>query len=755
MGLKYTSSFDSIRTQSRYIVNIYQESYEGASIPFILAATPVVQEWQEDDPLAPIKGSTLTINLTTSGGLSLLDFYSDNDNEFRVELIDNTSEDTLFDGFILQDDCSEVQVDFIHTITLTATDNLGTLKDITLGRAAELFGDIIAVGAIPVAFVPGSYIVIDYGPSWPVSPGQTFTVGGATFTMISNLGEIDGTYDGWCIQVVENIPAVPPGSLSISYRETVSLDGYVSLMTFIKLCLRATYVKDLRLNVYNHITPTDGEIFLDTGETRIFEDVKITKNVFLNNNEYMSCYEVLEIIMKRFNMSCFQSLGTWWIVRYPDLFLDFEDGDTTITYYQYDAVTFAYIDYSSINKSFLIGAGNNVETGLLKSIIRPYRRVAETLNYNDNNLLINAQLTNVGAFIRVGGFPGPDILYYKYRVPNWFFYDGAVENALVIERDELTNKELQRYIQVDGDLTPTDLTENAIKSSDISLNEGDTFEFSFSVRTLFPWPVGRTYWFGLSITDGTTTLWLNNNGDWVSSWTTTTLTYNATVVSDIWSEIKWTAKPIPFNCIMNIILNDSGGTFEYKNLLLNVPFIIAGQGQINGHTHTATQSKELNNKENYEIFIDNTERSSISGTLFLTTQTGILQDRCTTWKFGYGYNTGIPDATYQNLGQLVTETYMFQRYIPRTKFNGNLLSIRNDNGILSNLAIFSNEFTGPSLHNKMLLGSVAIDYKNDSAEFTMWEVFNKTEADPADNFADFEAYLFNILYEFNYLYENN
>jgi hypothetical protein len=74
---------------------------------------------------------------------------------------------------------------------------------------------------------------------------------------------------------------------------------------------------------------------------------------------------------------------------------------------------------------------------------------------------------------------------------------------------------------------------------------------------------------------------------------------------------------------------------------------------------------------------------------------------------------------------------------------------------MSNLAIFTNEFNGPLRTNKMLLGSVAIDYKNDSAEFTMWEVFNKTEADPADNFADFEAYLFNILYEFNYLYENN
>lgn len=192
----------------------------------------------------------------------------------------------------------------------------------------------------------------------------------------------------------------------------------------------------------------------------------------------------------------------------------------------------------------------------------------------------------------------------------------------------------------------------------------------------------------------------------------------------------------------------------FRNLRLTLTYFIGGQLAVNGQSHTASQSRKLNNINNVEIFIDNSERSSISGTLFLTSQTGILQDKCTTWEFGYGYNTGIPDATYQNLGQLITETYMFQRYKPRTKYNGNLLSIKNANGILSNLAIFSNGFTGDLLHNKMLLGSVAIDYKNDSAEFTMWEVFN-SENGYVNNFDDFTSYLFNILYEFNYLYENN
>jgi hypothetical protein len=74
---------------------------------------------------------------------------------------------------------------------------------------------------------------------------------------------------------------------------------------------------------------------------------------------------------------------------------------------------------------------------------------------------------------------------------------------------------------------------------------------------------------------------------------------------------------------------------------------------------------------------------------------------------------------------------------------------------MSNLAIFSNEFAGALYHNKMLFGSLAIDYKNDSAEFTMWEVFNKDLPLPANNFDDFTNYLFNILYQFNYLYENN
>ena len=219
---------------------------------------------------------------------------------------------------------------------------------------------------------------------------------------------------------------------------------------YIKLCLRATYL-DLSLSVINHITPTDGVIFDDTGETRMLEDVTLLGNTFLKNNEYMSCYEVLEIIMRRFNMSCFQSLNSWWVVRYPDLFLDYEEGETLVDYYKYEPTTFAYDDKFSINKSFVIATNNYVETGLLKSIIRPYRRTLETFNYvQPEDLLCNSQFTDLGALRQIttgGGFTNKE-----YELPCWYNYDvsNPYPDRFIRVVFDADNREVERYAVVTG-----------------------------------------------------------------------------------------------------------------------------------------------------------------------------------------------------------------------------------------------------------------------------------------------------------------
>jgi hypothetical protein len=622
MGLKYTGSFDSIRTQSRYIVNIYQDSYDASPIDVILGATPVVQEWQEDDPLAPIKGSTLTINLVTTGSLQLLDFYSDNDNEYLVRLIGDDvvgSNTVLFEGFIQQDDCSEVQIDFVHQITLTATDNLGTLKDITLGRAAELFGDLVTLTDVPIAFLPSeNYLVIDT-QTWPVQPGQTFTIDGTSFTMVTNLGEIDIMYDGWCIQIVEEISTFVVGTYDIGYKEIESLEGYIPLITFIKLCLRSTYL-ELPLSYYGHITPTDGEIFLDTSETRMLEDVTLLGNTFLKGNEYMSCYDVLEAIMKRFNMSCFQSLNSWWIVRTPDMFLDYEQGETAISYYKYEETTFAYFDKFTINKSFIIATNGYVETGLLKSIIRPYRRTLETFNYvQPEDLLCNSQFTDLGALIRVRTDSG--YTFNEYVLPCWYNYDASLgpypDRFIRVTLDPFNN-EADRYVVIKNN---TFDSPRSVQSANIELNENDIFNYSFQFSTDVSQAGPVTTIFAIRITDGTTTLYLQTDGTW-----DTTLGYSYVTPSgqntNQWQNVELKNIRVPFGGILNIFLaeatENARDETRYKDLRFELKFVIAGQGQVSGHTHTASQSRELNNINDVEIIIDNSERSSISGTLFLT-----------------------------------------------------------------------------------------------------------------------------------------
>lgn len=454
-------------------------------------------------------------------------------------------------------------------------------------------------------------------------------------------------------------------------------------------------------------------------------------------------------------MSCFQSLGSWWIVRAPDLFLDYEQGETVIHYYKYDATTFAYIDELSINKSFIIATNGYVETGLLKSIVRPYRRTLEIFNYvQPEDLVCNAQFTDLGPLRQIttgGGFTNRE-----YELPCWYDYDGNAgpyPDRFIRVVFDADNNEVERYAVVTGTTT---LGTELVQSADIELNQNDVIDWTFDYRTDVSQPGNVTNVFVVRIKDGTTTKYLKNDGSWSTVYG---FTFNVPSGDNTnqWHTVTIKSQKIPFDCILNVFLSvTTQNTYDetyYRNLGLTLTYFIGGQLAVKGQSHTASQSKKLNNVNDVEIFIDNSQRSSISGTLFLTSQSGILQDKCNTWEFGNGINTGFPGVVYNNLGQLITSTYMFQRYKPRTKYNGNLLYIRNANGVMSNLAIFSNEFTGALFYNKMLFGSVAIDYKNDSAEFTMLEVFN-SETDYVNNFDDFNSYLFNILYQFNYLYEN-
>lgn len=148
-GLKYYKSFRNT-ANDLYRIEIYEKDYAGLAAEMSTTNPSFILKYQSGDqrPITSIRASEATINLWSEDWLSLDDFYSEDDEQFRIDFIlisvyDNeTATDTAINllkwrGFIVQDDCQEELQDPPYTIGLNATDNLALLKDITFDVAAQ------------------------------------------------------------------------------------------------------------------------------------------------------------------------------------------------------------------------------------------------------------------------------------------------------------------------------------------------------------------------------------------------------------------------------------------------------------------------------------------------------------------------------------------------------------------------------------------------------------------------------------------
>ena len=244
-GQIYSAQFDSFNDNLlTYRILIYKKDYSGSSSELLLSGEPAVQEWQEDDPLAPIKGCTLKVGFI-SDGVALTDFYSDDDNGFKIDLYRNETEELLFTGFILQDSCEELQVDFFHTIQITATDNLGLLKDVKIDLAAINYGTPDGREGVVFSSVDLNVIFFDYIPldTLNIQPGQVFNLSysgySRDYTLVRVAEYVSGL--GYKLYVVEetdfiaySIPA------TISWKIAITLTGFINLATILRLCYLST-----------------------------------------------------------------------------------------------------------------------------------------------------------------------------------------------------------------------------------------------------------------------------------------------------------------------------------------------------------------------------------------------------------------------------------------------------------------------------------------------------------------------------------
>jgi len=752
-GEIYNANFDSFEQLLTYRLKIYKKDYTGSISNILLSGNPVIHEWQDDDPKSPIKGSTLKVSILTSqSGIQLTDFYSEDDYGFACEFIRKETDEVLFQGYLLQDDSTELQVDFTHEIQLTFTDGLGLLKGVTLGQAAVITGVPTTYSSVTVeSYIPSFSSVIKSSNAVfaQLRPGDVFTItsGGfqGTHTVIA-INFLSGVY--YINTNNNNFIITAPYTTSVIITIPYPLTGYIPLLDIYKLCLKATYI-ETGLFFYSRLFPVGG-----TNE-RLLDDTFVQAETYLKNGDWMDCYTILEQINSRFNISLFQAHGTWVAVRWDELYRYTTAAGVNMQYHTYSN-NFVYSATSDTNDNWIFRDGSDMEVGVLKSVNRANQFVRETFDYvQPESLLCNHDLQDLGPIIQE--YNSGLYTIREYVLNSWFngpfspYPDRFIR--ITIDNDvtsETFGQELDRTAVV---VNSTGDSARSAKSCDIPLSEGDSLEYSFRFRTSVSQPGSVNNVFAVSITDGTTTYFVQNDGSWA---TTLGFTYNTPAGSNTidWQNVTIKSDPAPISGIVNIYLAEAtpnGATPStdetlYNDLTLVVNYLINGSGKVIGHTHTDSQANQIKNKIDKEIFIDDVPRTSITGALYLESYSGLLRDLTVRWQY--------PSASYTfaRLGQGTTEESFFTNYKMRSKYEGKLLYIKQDDLMLTPLAVFKdNIFNG----FRFVPGKMTIDYKNAQADLSLVELLDSADFEPGGAGITLEFLLFagSKLYEFNYLYE--
>lgn len=734
-GLKYASDFDS--AGASYTLEIYQKDYifPGYETEVTAGASAVVHSWDTDDPKAPIKGSSIIMNLINeAGNIPLADLYSSDDEEFKAKLIWHSVTDvTLFEGFIVQDDSSELMVDYNHEISLSANDNLGLLKDIPFNEAFyqeyltfATEEDVPLEGIAPHTLIIDSVVVL--------LPGDVISITGT----LSGVYHVTGV-SGNNITVIENIATTPEEEVATMIVFRGDFYTLRTLNSFIKTCLLNT---GLTLNTaeftnLNEITQDDTGCFLD--------QTLLDPQTFNNGSQWDDCYTVLEKILSRFDCTLFQALGRWNIIRWDEL----RDFNYAVPGFLYNSEmvfqSLIFLDDSGGGfggwDKFLIGLNENTqaETGLQQRISRPFKFTEETFNYRQpEELLRNGNLQQLGTFRTSYAYLTYTV--FEYEFPWWITIPESVvgpsDYCIAVVQDALGN-EVDRFIiiKVVG-----------IQAFGVSAATGDRFTFTFTFLTPDSQPGNLNLNFGIKIYDGVQTDWMDESGDWVG--TGAAYTYN--IPSGDNTNIKHTVEisgTVPYDGLLYFQLIDAdqagtdNGTF-YKDLRLEYIPLVNQSTKIIGHTHNSNQELIIKNKSEREIPIDVSPRNSIAGTLFLDSTTGVLQDRATQWK-------RKPRVEEKNLGEITTSENLFLRRVSRTLLEGSfygLLSVEQEKDYefqpnhLSLLSVC--RYTYFPIHN-FIFGRLEIDYSENFASGTMYEMYKDNEA---DNDLDY-VYLFTFLYD--------
>ena len=590
-----------------------------------------------EDPYTPILSQQLTMEFESTSNVDMSTFASGSDQRWGVHYYIGSDTNTLFKGFLVLDDISEDLLPFPNTVTLTATDGLGLLKDIPL---TDFDGDTPTGKLRMITYL--AYCLNSTGLALPIqvvnnirrgsgsiTVSDVNTIFDAPHTIITGASRFRFFYVGQIITI--------SGTASNNGTFTVTAvgSGIVTLITVAETIVDEASVADVT--------------FTDTGSAyHLYDQTYLDAKTF--EDEIGTCENCYSVLTKILGESCrlFQMKGQWWILRVDEV-----QGATAglvVASYNSSGSFIEFLPEQSFVKE--IGTGKSIllsEESSRATVTRPHKSVRLIFNY-ETPREVPCNISFIRGDVITDVFPEK-----TYSVSCWTLregvpgYYGTVDGttATIHKLYDKNDYETERYVV----LTPRTSFETSsindatyLESEAIPIEVKDKFSTSISWRNGTDISTGgngqaRLFRCVLNGDDGS--WWIvgeDTIGDGIPKWFDTAnwtlFSSKGSVSVDFdeddteWRTITWEAPAAPVSGNVYLWLNqfnqlnssDDNVDVWYNNLSFDYyPFINGSYQRYQGQAHKTNQSGNYKAKRENEVYISDSPKKLFKGGLFAFT----------------------------------------------------------------------------------------------------------------------------------------
>lgn len=711
-GLIYKVEFKNRILNDIYAAEIYKKDYAGVVRDLKGADAPLTLALDDADILNPIRATQLTLSFLNDG-LKIEDFYSNNDQEFRIDFFFISDKNgagvktLLFSGYMVQDESSEPDTDRKHIINIKATDNLALLKSFTWLDTKQL------------------------------EPSNKYALAYYFHAALTKTGLFSGS---------QTIPrSLPVRRYANIFENTMQDRGDNRLSEGVFLC-----------NLHSNMFQTDTETWDDLYSilTAILFNLNAglvqaggTWNFYREPEFSYFPGGIIPGVQSHYNGSIVQYTP---VETNPVVTISRSGGDI----YPIQEDLTKYIQRP------------------LKEVINTFQYQQPNNHIIQGDLVIPVDAVPYDTET-TGDFRYDRYSIATY-FPRWTHRHGDA-SYLEIVTDISTDPENEkdRYIVIPG----VDAAESAIQFNPVAISKGDIVDFSASMKTLSNsvdptsfWvrvvlitPDGNFYVLNRRILeiDGTDRVGVNWFGPFPANhWDTTQyvpppsgthpgyLVWPYEAIAGEWQQIAAKLTELgntplaPADGMLLVQMNGTnfGPTDRndacFKDARLSFTNFINESTLITGHEHKTTGNPDIKSEQKNDIEIDDAPRSTIAGTLFTDALT----------QFGYtdintGANTDIPGEYFTRtanwhrggnnealrLGDIITRERLQMLYTSRYVREGTFRNVRYDTDKFINaLSLYKFDW----LPDRFFFATkLTIDYMNNSFNARLQEIFKIPETD--------------------------